>query len=167
MRGNKAVRYLVYGLIIFVLMTLQASNVIAVFEINPDLILLLVILHSFHYGEWSGEIFGFAAGLAEDAMSGTLFGLNAFILTVIGFLTSLYKKYIFVSDVIAFLIYVVIATFLKYVFFVLFSWIFRQSEYLSWMILLKCLGEIVYNTLIGALFFYLSPLLYRKEQNPF
>lgn len=167
MRKKNWVRYVVYGLVIFILLSIQSSNVIALFDINPDLIMLLVILHSFHYGEFKGEIFGFFVGLAEDAMSGTLFGLNAFVLTTICFLTSVYKKYIFVSDVISFLIFIIIATFVKYILFIVFSLVFGQGNYLSWMTILKLLGETFYNLLIGALFFFLSPLLYRKEENPF
>ena len=167
MKKKGFVRILVYGLVIFILLSIQSSNVIALFDITPDLILLLAILHSFHYGEFSGEIFGFCVGLAEDAMSGSLFGLNAFILTVICYLTSVYKKYIFVSDVISFLIFVSIATFVKYVLFIVFSLLFGQGNYLSWMTILKLLGETFYNLLIGALFFFLSRFLYKKEENPF
>jgi rod shape-determining protein MreD len=167
MRKKSFLRYIVYGLVVFILLSIQSSNLISLFDITPDMVLILVIIHSFHYGEVKGEIFGFVVGILEDAMSGTLFGLNAFILTLIGFLTSVYKKYIFVSDVISFLIYVMIATIIKYVLFIVFSLIFGQGNYLSWMTVLKLLGEIVYNLLIGAVFFYLSPVLYKKEENPF
>lgn len=167
MRKKGILRYLIYGLVIFILLSIQSSNLIALFDITPDLILLLVVLHSFHYGEFNGEIFGFIVGLAEDAMSGTLFGLNAFILALLCFLTSVYRKYIFVSDVISFLIFIMIATFLKYILYIVLSLLFGQGNYLSWMTVLKLLGETFYNLLIGALFFFLSPLLYRKEENPF
>jgi len=70
------------------------SNVFAILGVNPDILLLLVILHSIYYGEYKGEIFGFIIGLLEDVLSGTLFGINAFILTLIAWLTSIYKKYV-------------------------------------------------------------------------
>lgn len=167
MKNRKLLRYIVYGLVVFILLSIQSSNIISVLDISPDLMLILVIIHSFHYGELNGEIFGFITGLLEDAMSGTLFGINAFILTAIGFLTSIYKKYIFVSDVISFLIYVMIATIVKYILYIVFSLVFGQGNYLGWMTILKMLGEIVFNLLVGALFFYLSPFLYKKEENPF
>lgn len=167
MRKKGLLSILLYGLVIFVLLSIQSSNLIALFDITPDMILLLAVLHSFHYGETSGEIFGFVVGLVEDSMSGTLFGLNAFVLALICFLTSIYRKYIFVSDVISFLIFVVMATFAKYILYIVLSLLFGEGNYLSWMTVLKLLGETVYNLLIGALFFFLSPLLYRKEENPF
>lgn len=164
---RKWMRNVFYGLIVFILMSIQSSNSLAIFEINPDFLMIIVILHSLHYGEYKGSIFAFAIGILEDAFSGTLFGLNAFILTLISFLTSIYKKYIFVSDIVAFLIYVIIATVIKYVFYILFYWIFRKTGLIDWYLLLKMAGEIAYNTLIGTVFFYLSPFIYKRSENPF
>lgn len=160
-------RNILYGVIVFILMALQTSNILAVFEINPDFLLLIVILHSIHYGEYKGELFGFTIGILEDAFSGTLFGLNAFILTFISWFTGIYKKYIFVSDNVSFLIYVIVATILKYLFYILFYWIFNRSDLLSWYILLKLCGEIAYNVIIGLLFFYLAPMVYKKQDTSF
>jgi rod shape-determining protein MreD len=160
-------RKIVYGIIIFIIASLQSSNVLAIVDINPDLLLIVAILHSLKYGEYSGVIFGFFTGLLEDTLSGTLFGMNAFILTLVSWLTSIYKKYIFVSDVVAFLIYVVIATIIKYIFFVLLTWIFKRGDLPGWIILLKMAGEIAYNCLIGLILFYLAPLMYKKEESPF
>ena len=164
---NKWVKIVLYGLLVFVLMSIQSSNILAIFDINPDFILIIIILHSLNYGEYKGVIFSFAVGILEDAFSGTLFGLNAFILTLVGYLTSIYKKYIFVSDIVAFLIYVIIATILKYVLYILFYWIFRKTGLIDWYLLLKMAGEIAYNSIIGAIFFYLSPFIYRRGENPF
>lgn len=164
---NKWVFLTVYGLIIFILMTIQSSNLFAIADINPDFLLILTILHSLHYGEYKGLIFGFSVGLLEDIFSGSLFGLNAFVLTLISWLANVYKKYIFVSDIIAFLIYVVIATILKYILYVIFSLIFQRGEFFNAFILLKMAGEIAYNAIFGIVFFYLVPILYKQEENPY
>ena len=66
-----------------ILLSLQSSNALAVLEINPDLLLNFAVLHSLQFGEFKGVVFGFSIGLLEDAMAGTLFGLNSFILTLI------------------------------------------------------------------------------------
>jgi rod shape-determining protein MreD len=160
-------RYITLGLITCILAALQSSNSLALLEINPDFLMVLVILYSLHYGEYKGIFFSFGVGLLEDTLSGSLFGLNAFVLVLIGWLTSVYKKYIFMSDILAFFIYVLLATILKYMLYLLFGWIFQKPEIVGWFMLLKMAGEIAYNILIGTLFFYVVPFLFKKEQNPF
>lgn len=161
--------YLVFGIVIAVLLSIQLSYVISFPPnvINPDLLMILCVLHSINKGEYKGEIFGFFVGLLQDTFSGEVFGFNAFILTFICWFTSIYRKYIFVSDIVAYLIYLAIATILKYILFCILSLIFKGSWILDWLLLLKMFGEIVYNILIGALFYYISPFLYKKEELTF
>lgn len=160
-------RNIIYGLIVFVLLSLQMSNVIALLEINPDIMLVLAILHALYYGEQNGTIFGFGIGLLEDVLSGTLFGMNAFILSLVSFLTGVYKKYIFVSDIVAFLIYIVLATIVKYILYIVFFSIFQKTDFLNGMLFLKLAGEIAYNVIIGIIFFLAAPKLYKRDENPF
>ena len=166
MRG-KIFRNFIFCFVVFIILSIQVSNVFAILGVNPDILLLLVILHSIYYGEYKGEIFGFIIGLLEDVLSGTLFGINAFILTLIAWLTSIYKKYVFVSDAIAFIIYIVLATIFKYILYIIFHLIFSKSNYLDWFYLLKMAGEIFYNSVIGLLFFYLAPILLKRDENPY
>ena len=118
---------------------------LAIFDINPDFILIITILNSLFYGEYYGILFGFGVGIIEDAMSGTLFGLNAFILTLVSGLLTIYKKYILMSDVLSFLIYVILATVLKYILFIFFYPDFQRTMLMNWLIILKLAGEIAYN----------------------
>ncbi len=164
---NKILRNVIYGIFVFIFMALQSSNVMAIFDINPDFLLIIIILHSLNYGEYKGVWFGFIIGLLEDALSGTLFGLNAFIFTLISWLTGVYKRYIFISDIVAFIIYIILATIIKYIFYILFYWIFKKSGLLDWYILLKMAGEIGYNVIIGIVFFYLAPFVYKREETTF
>jgi rod shape-determining protein MreD len=159
--------YLLFGAVIAVLLSIQMTGIISLFKINPDLLMILCILHSINKGEQKGEIFGFGVGLFEDIFSGEVFGFNAFILTFICWFTSIYRKFIFVADIVAYLIYVAIATILKYILFVILSVIFKANWIMDWMLLLNMGGEIVYNILIGMLFFYISPILYKKEEFTF
>lgn len=45
--------------------------------VTPDLILLLVVLHSIFQGPFKGAAFGFALGLLEDLLLGRFIGMNA------------------------------------------------------------------------------------------
>jgi rod shape-determining protein MreD len=161
------IRYGIFGLLIFLFLAIQTSGLIAVFDVNPDILLLTTILFSVYYGEFKGEIFGFILGFLVDVLSGTIFGTNAFIFTLIAWLTSVYKRYVFISDIVAFLIYVALATILKYILYPVFHLIFAKSGFFDGFYLLKMIGEMTYNSLIGLLFFYLAPMLLRKEETPY
>lgn len=166
MRSNLLMN-IIYGIIVFILVMFQSSGVLAIGGVNPDIILILVVLHSIYFGEYTGVIFGFAMGLTEDLLGGTLFGINSFILSLVAWLISIYRKYVFVTEITAFIIYVLIVTILKYILYLLLNLIFTGSNFLGWAYLLRMLGELLYNSALGALFFLASPFLYRREENPF
>ena len=60
--SGSILRYGLFGLVIFLFLAIQTSAVIAVFDINPDFMLLCAILFSIYYGEFKGEIAGFILG---------------------------------------------------------------------------------------------------------
>lgn len=158
--------YIKYGILIIVILSIQSSSILSLFDIAPDLILILTLIHSLYFGGYKGMFFGFFIGLALDSMSGTILGINSFVFTFISWFLDFYRKYVFVSDIFSFSLFLIIATFIKYVFYVLFYWIF-QIELLGWYLLLKLAGEIFYNVIIGVLAFFLLPYLYRKKASLF
>lgn len=160
--NNVWLRRIVFGLIVFVLLALQSANTLVVFGVNPDIMLIVVLLYSVRVGEFKGEIFGFVVGLLQDAMSGGIFGLNAFVYTFLGWFTNFYKKYILVSEWVAFVIYVVVATLIKYIFYSIFYLIFKGTGFFSGMFFLKMGGEIAYNAFVGILLFFAAPLLLKN-----
>lgn len=163
---NKTIlRNIIYGVIIFILLAIQSSNIIAIKGVFPDFLLILVVLHSIKYGDFKAEIFGFVLGILLDAMSGTMFGINAFVFTFIAWFTHFYRKYIQVSDLMAFIVYIVIATLIKYVLYAIFHLIFQAASFFEGYFFLRLLGEIAYNGVFAVLFFFAAPLLYPKEES--
>ncbi len=160
-------RRILFGLLIFVLLALQSANTLAIGGVDPDFMLILVLLYAISYGDFKGEVFGFVVGILQDSMSGGIFGVSAFIYTFLGWFTNFYKKYILVSDLVAFMIYVIIATFLKYLFYSLFYLIFKGAGFFSGMFFLKMGGEVAYNAFMGVLFFLVSPFLFVKQSDSF
>lgn len=158
---------IIYGVVITLLLAVQASNILAIKGVFPDFMLIIVILHSIYFGEFKGELFGFSIGILEDALSGSLFGLNAFVLCFLAWFTNFYKKYIQVSDIVAFLLYIAVATVIKYVLYAIFNWIFQKTGFFDGFFFLKLLGEIVYNIAAGALIYFATPKLYEREQENF
>ncbi len=162
--SSNLVKNIVYGVVITLLLAVQASNVLAIRGVFPDFMLILVLLHSIYFGEFKGILFGFGIGIVEDALSGSLFGLNAFVLSFLAWFTNFYKKYIQVSDIVAFLLYVTVATIIKYVLYALFNWIFQKTGFFDGYFILKLLGEIGYNIAAGALIYFTTSKLYQREE---
>lgn len=165
--NSNLIKNIIYGILIAIFLAMQSSNLIAILGVQPDFLMILVIAHSFYFGETKGEIFGFFMGLLVDTMSGTLFGLNAFVFTFIAWFTVIYKKYIFVSDIAAFLIYIAVATLFKFIFYIFFLWAFQKIGIFDGGFFLKFLGELLYNLVIGTLLFFLTKPLYKRNEEPF
>ncbi len=163
---NQILFYIKYGVLIVILLSIQSSTILSLFDIAPDLILILILIHNLYFGTYKSMYFGFFMGLAVDSMSGTLLGLNSFVFTFLSWFLDFYRKYIFVSDIFSFSIFLIIATVIKYVLYILLYLIF-QIDLLGWYILLKLGGEIIYNILMGIPMFFLLPFLFRKKSTLF
>ncbi|OHD54132.1 MAG: rod shape-determining protein MreD [Spirochaetes bacterium GWF1_51_8] len=165
--NSNLIKDIIYGVIIAILLSIQTTQIFAIVTVIPDMIMIVVILHSIYFGETKGVIFGFFMGLLVDTMSGGLFGLSAFVYVFIAWFVAVYKKYIQASEIVGFIIYIVVATLLKYIFFTIFYLIFQKAGLLDINFFLKMLGEAVYTSAFAALFFFGSPLLYKREEVEF
>ena len=153
-------------LLIIILIALQSSAILSIFEVNPDLILILTLLFNLEFGEYKGMFFGFIVGLIEDSVSSVFLGLNSFVLTFLSWFLSFYKKYIFVSDIFSFSIFLTISTIIKYVLYIFFYWIFH-TELLGWFLIVRLAGEIIYNLLFGAGMYLLIPFILKRKSEIF
>lgn len=73
------------AVLIFVNFILQATlfSHLAIFGVTPDTGLILIVSYAILRGDIEGAIFGFCAGLVQDALGGTVIGFFA----LLGFLT--------------------------------------------------------------------------------
>jgi len=80
-------KVLFFSLIFVVLLLFQLTfaNLMAIYEIKPDFILIFVIYLSLHYGRLWGSGAGFLMGVIEDNFLVMLFGLNALCKSLVGF----------------------------------------------------------------------------------
>lgn len=80
----------VLGLIYVIALLLQITfaNLLSVYGIKPDFVLIYVIFISFKYGRLAGGVSGFFSGIIEDCFLTILFGLNALSKTFAGFIVS-------------------------------------------------------------------------------
>jgi rod shape-determining protein MreD len=81
-------RHLLYLILATILQTTWVPS-IEIFGLQPDLILLVVVLIAAKAGHVEGVIFGFCVGLFQDAYSPADLGLNALTKSIVGFAVGL------------------------------------------------------------------------------
>ncbi|MBQ0003661.1 MAG: rod shape-determining protein MreD [Treponema sp.] len=79
-------------LIIFVLIETAILSKIAILPAMPDLMLLCSLYLAVNNGSVQGQITGFTSGLLIDFLSGSPFGLNCLIRTIIGYIAGFLRK---------------------------------------------------------------------------
>ncbi len=82
----------IFFLIITVLVETAILSKIAILPVIPDLLLICSLYFAVNNGILHGEITGFTSGLLIDFLSGSAFGLNCLVRTVIGYLTGYFRK---------------------------------------------------------------------------
>lgn len=78
------VRHVLYFGLAFVLQTTWVHH-LEVFQVGPDLILLVLVYVALTCGHIQGTVFGFCAGFLQDSSSAEDLGLNALAKSIIGF----------------------------------------------------------------------------------
>jgi rod shape-determining protein MreD len=83
---------LVVGLLAVVILQTTVAPLVELGRVRPDLFLLLLYLASFRMSAPQACLGGLVMGLYEDALSGAPLGLNAFTLSVVGYLLALARE---------------------------------------------------------------------------
>lgn len=79
-------------LVVFVLLETALLTNIFFLPAIPDFLLLCVLYFSIRNGKVAGEVTGFVSGLLLDFLSGSPFGLNSLVRTLIGFLAGHFHR---------------------------------------------------------------------------
>jgi rod shape-determining protein MreD len=87
-------KYLLWTSIIFLTFIIQES--VSLFNVTPDLTLVLVFYVGIRKGEVKGIFFGSLIGIIEDSLSGTLLGPNLLSKGLAGYLSSLIYSRFFI-----------------------------------------------------------------------
>lgn len=83
-------QFVFLGLVILaIFIQTTALNVIRIWGVIPDLVMILVIFNGFLRGPKEGAFLGLVAGVLVDFVSGTYFGLNTLTLFLAGYLAGL------------------------------------------------------------------------------
>ena len=90
-----------WAFIFFVVIVVQSSFVqlIAIHDIRPDLLIIILIFYSFQCGQTKATVMGFFVGLVQDILTGGVLGaseralgLSSFTKSVSGFLSGFSSK---------------------------------------------------------------------------
>lgn len=121
----------------------------------PDFLLLFTVYISVQKGSLHGESVGFFSGLLLDFVSAAPLGLNAFLRTIIGFLSGLLHLTVGTSGILTPIILGVTATFSKVFLVYVISFFFPAVEltydFFSKIFLFEC----VFNGLLAPVLFYI------------
>jgi rod shape-determining protein MreD len=131
---------------------------IAVFHAVPDLALLILVYVSYVNGMMKGQLTGFIGGLFLDFISAAPLGLNAFIRTIIGALVGLFKGNFYLDYFFLPMILGASSTLVKAFFIFLLHLLFAESVPAYILNLPTFWVELVMNTLLSPLIFFLLRL---------
>ena len=103
---------LIWGGFLFAALLLQSTilPLLAYNGVYGDLLLMIVVLASLHLGKKQGAMIGFSAGLLEDLVSGTFFGINTFTKLLLGYLFGLAERKVFKENIVLPVIAAIVAT---------------------------------------------------------
>ena len=132
---------------------MQSFQVISIGSVSPDFLLLLTIVYALSRGSFKGEILGFFLGLILDLMSGALFGLNAFVFTLVGACATPFQKIAKLPNIIVFILYIILITIVKYILYYVFFMIYRETSLFDFYFFLKIPGEILINIIFGSILY--------------
>lgn len=127
------------------------TRYLSLFDAAPQLLLLFVVAHGFIFGPVMAVLLGFGWGLISDSMGVALFGMNAFLLSMIGYLAGTLRRRVASERLTAQLVIALAATSLYALGAMALNDIFEGNT--GRVGLLSFLVEAVYNVLlIGGVF---------------
>ena len=111
---------------------------------RPDLLLILVVLWGWERGWKEGLVVGFAVGLLNDIFFSPLLGLNAFSLSLVGYLSGEIRERVYEGNVLLLLMAMGILSLLDGFTLSLLSFLFHLSS--------SVMGKLTYFNLVTALY---------------
>ena len=89
-------------ILLVILSVLIQTTILPFFHLhsfNPNIPLICTIYYGLFAGFFNGYLFGFFVGLLVDAFSGGIFGINAFILTIVGGISGNLNRWVIINDI--------------------------------------------------------------------
>lgn len=78
--------YLFVGILLFLVMQAAIAGRIAIGNVAPDFVILMVVFFSLYRRSVQGALFGFVVGFLQDLGNPAFLGLNALVKSILGFM---------------------------------------------------------------------------------
>lgn len=139
---------------------LQAAVVphIAIMGIRPDIVLIFIVLSGFAEGSVKGSALGFTGGLFQDILSGQAVGLSAFSKAIVGYISGMVERTIFIDNVLLPMGAIFVASALNDITYAGFNFLLGETIGLEKLLLNIALPTALYNALAMPLVY----LIYHK-----
>ncbi len=160
---------IVSGGVLALLTVVAQTNLLRVLEIRnvqPDLVLIMVVFLAHYHGPLVGESVGFVAGITEDLLSLAPPGYNALVRTLVGFVTGLTHNRMLLDPIFMPILLMVGAAILKMMLVFFLSVLFAFEGGIDPLISGRAVIEVVYTAGLGPIVFAVLKLIpvLRPEQ---
>lgn len=156
-----------WGIILIIVTYVLQTSVVSyfrIFQVQPDLMLILVLSYAFFKGPRSGATTGFFGGLIEDLVSLRGFGINALSRTIVGYLSGLLEKTVFVGNIYLFILVVVAMTLVNQLVYMGLIFIVGYTVPFTLVLWRFALPSALYTGLVASfLYLILEKLWFRTE----
>ncbi|HOM01815.1 MAG TPA: rod shape-determining protein MreD [Acetivibrio sp.] len=149
------VKVISYAVLMFILALIQSTVLesISVFNVKPNLLLILTVSAALLGNNVEGAVIGFLCGLTQDMLSGRVLGFYALLGLYLGLVISFINKRLYKENVLV-AIFTTFISSIIYEFTVYFlSMFFRGSLQLVFPFKYVILPEAVYNSVVAIVIF--------------
>ena len=151
--------FIIGSICLFIQLSIFTNNFLAIKNVMPDIMLVLIILLFQICDDFEMLIFAFVTGFVIDVYSGNLAGLNAFFYCIVVALLYNFKNYLNIKTLPFYLFLVLLSLLIKLFIYYLFGYIFKEVFVIYKSTLLSYAIHILY-TLFWVPF--LSMIIYIK-----
>ncbi|MBN1523725.1 MAG: rod shape-determining protein MreD [Spirochaetales bacterium] len=156
MKKTKIVLFTILASIVALVLQSTLFKVLQIWEVKPDLLLLVVIFIAIRGGSMHGQIAGFTAGMMQGFAAAPLpLGIYAAVKTIIGFFYGLLEGTVSIDPFFIQLLVVLIGTIFKYILELIVKLVFQipllpTGEYFAVLGL-----EVLYNMICAPFIFFI------------
>ena len=140
------------SLVLFLAFIVQSTvlQYIEVFNVKPNIVVMLIIHVSLIRGSVEGAIFGFMGGLLMDALASRVVGLYSLIGMYMGVVAGYFNKRFFKDNYLVALIFTLVFTFVfEFSFYLLFYFIWGETRIL-YVLQNIIFPEAIYNCILAV-----------------
>jgi rod shape-determining protein MreD len=125
----------------------------------PNLLLILVVSNAYMRGRMTGMVVGFFSGLLIDILFGSVIGLYAMLLLLIGYIAGFTNKIYSRDDFTLPLIFIGLANFIYQFLYYVFEFLLRGKLDFLYYLRTLILPEIIYTVAVAVLIYKLLHMI--------